>query len=177
MKKLLPIVLLLAVAASLIFAAGAGARPFSPAEVAPPETCPNQTDPGLSAAEQAEVMLCMTNYARSVNGLAGSTALGVGLLIAGAAAGGATQIVLWVLALALDMDCSPSPPLRQAAEVLRRRLDIKPPPQLQLLAIGGGPDRQDQTSARRQLFEQRGRPGGEAFGRRGHGCGLGCAPS
>jgi low temperature requirement protein LtrA len=40
---------------------------------------------------------------RSVNGLAGSTALGVGLLIAGAAAGGATQIVLWVLALALDM--------------------------------------------------------------------------
>jgi low temperature requirement protein LtrA len=40
---------------------------------------------------------------RSVNGLAGSTALGVGLLIAGAAAGGAPQIVLWVLALALDM--------------------------------------------------------------------------
>jgi low temperature requirement protein LtrA len=40
---------------------------------------------------------------RSVNGLAGSTALGVGLLIAGAAAGGAAQIVLWVLALALDM--------------------------------------------------------------------------
>jgi low temperature requirement protein LtrA len=39
----------------------------------------------------------------SVNGLAGSTALGVGLLIAGAAAGGAAQIVLWVLALALDM--------------------------------------------------------------------------
>ena len=40
---------------------------------------------------------------RSVNGLAASTALGVGLLIAGAAAGGAAQIVLWVLALALDM--------------------------------------------------------------------------
>jgi low temperature requirement protein LtrA len=40
---------------------------------------------------------------RSVNGLAGSTALGVGLLIAGAAAGGAAQIALWVLALALDM--------------------------------------------------------------------------
>jgi low temperature requirement protein LtrA len=40
---------------------------------------------------------------RSVNGLAGSTALGVGLLITGAAAGGAAQIVLWVLALALDM--------------------------------------------------------------------------
>jgi low temperature requirement protein LtrA len=40
---------------------------------------------------------------RSVNGLAGSTALGVGLLIVGAAAGGAAQIVLWVLALALDM--------------------------------------------------------------------------
>jgi low temperature requirement protein LtrA len=40
---------------------------------------------------------------RSVNGLAGSTALGVGLLIAGAAAGGGLQIALWVLALALDM--------------------------------------------------------------------------
>jgi len=40
---------------------------------------------------------------RSVNGLAGSTALGVGLLIAGAAAGGGWQIALWVLALALDM--------------------------------------------------------------------------
>ena len=40
---------------------------------------------------------------RSVNGLAASTALGIGLLLAGAAAGGATQIVLWVLALALDM--------------------------------------------------------------------------
>ena len=40
---------------------------------------------------------------RSVNGLAGSTALGVGLLIAGAAVGGGWQIALWVLALALDM--------------------------------------------------------------------------
>jgi low temperature requirement protein LtrA len=40
---------------------------------------------------------------RSVKGLAGSTALGVGLLIAGAAAGGGWQIALWVLALALDM--------------------------------------------------------------------------
>ena len=40
---------------------------------------------------------------RSVNGLAASTALGIGLLLAGAAAGGAAQIVLWVLALALDM--------------------------------------------------------------------------
>ena len=40
---------------------------------------------------------------RSVQGLAASTALGIGLLIAGAAAGGALQIALWVLALALDM--------------------------------------------------------------------------
>ena len=40
---------------------------------------------------------------RSVKGLAGSTALGVGLLVAGAAAGGGLQIALWVLALALDM--------------------------------------------------------------------------
>src|SRR4051794_31013985 len=73
--------LLLALVASLLFAAGAdagvrtgrgnvGAAPtFSPAEVAPIEICPNQTNPGLSAEEQASVMLCMTNYARGVNGL------------------------------------------------------------------------------------------------------------
>ena len=70
MKKLLPIVLLAAVAASLIGAAGAGAGAFSPAEIAPPEACPSQTDPGLSAAQQAEVMLCMTNFARDTAGLA-----------------------------------------------------------------------------------------------------------
>jgi low temperature requirement protein LtrA len=40
---------------------------------------------------------------RSVVGLGGGTALGVGLLIAGALAGGAAQVVLWVLALVLDM--------------------------------------------------------------------------
>lgn len=40
---------------------------------------------------------------QSVIGLAGSTALGVGLLVAAAFAGGATQIGLWALALALDM--------------------------------------------------------------------------
>ncbi|HEX3691922.1 MAG TPA: low temperature requirement protein A [Solirubrobacteraceae bacterium] len=39
----------------------------------------------------------------SVVGLAGSTALGVGLLVAAAFVGGATQIGLWALALALDM--------------------------------------------------------------------------
>jgi uncharacterized protein YkwD len=53
----------------LVFAAGANARVFTGTEVAPLETCPNQTDPGLGAAEQAEVMLCMTNYARAANGM------------------------------------------------------------------------------------------------------------
>src|SRR2546423_4682707 len=40
---------------------------------------------------------------RSVNGLAASTALGVGLLVAGAIAGNAAQVGLWALALLLDM--------------------------------------------------------------------------
>jgi low temperature requirement protein LtrA len=40
---------------------------------------------------------------RSVIGLAVGTALGVGLLVAGALAGGAAQVVLWALALLLDM--------------------------------------------------------------------------
>jgi low temperature requirement protein LtrA len=39
----------------------------------------------------------------SVSGLAGGTALGIGLLVAGALLGGAGQGVLWVLALLLDM--------------------------------------------------------------------------
>jgi uncharacterized protein YkwD len=79
-----PSILLLTVAAALIFSATAGARGvhsarsstavtapvFSPAEVAPEEICPNQTTPGLSAEGQAAVVLCMTNYARGANGLA-----------------------------------------------------------------------------------------------------------
>jgi low temperature requirement protein LtrA len=40
---------------------------------------------------------------RSVSGLAGGTAVGVGLLIAGAVLGGTGQAVLWSLALVLDM--------------------------------------------------------------------------
>jgi low temperature requirement protein LtrA len=40
---------------------------------------------------------------RSVLGLVVSTSLGIGLLAAGAIAGGSVQVVLWVLALALDM--------------------------------------------------------------------------
>ncbi|HEV7364026.1 MAG TPA: low temperature requirement protein A, partial [Solirubrobacteraceae bacterium] len=40
---------------------------------------------------------------RSVIGLAVGTAVGVGLLVAGALAGGAAQVVLWALALLLDM--------------------------------------------------------------------------
>jgi uncharacterized protein YkwD len=77
-------ILLLAVAAALILSATASAKgahsarsntvvtapTFSPAEVAPESVCPNQTSPGLSAEEQASVAVCMTNYARSVNGLA-----------------------------------------------------------------------------------------------------------
>ena len=76
-------VLLLTVAAALVFSATAGARGvhtarsdaaivspvFLPTEVAPVEVCPNQTSPELSAEEQALVMLCMTNYARGTHGL------------------------------------------------------------------------------------------------------------
>jgi uncharacterized protein YkwD len=43
---------------------------FSSEEVAPPSTCPGQVATNLSAEEQAGVMLCMTNYARGINGLA-----------------------------------------------------------------------------------------------------------
>lgn len=43
---------------------------FSTEEVAPPSTCPGQTVPGLTAEEQVAVMLCMTNYARAVHGMA-----------------------------------------------------------------------------------------------------------
>jgi uncharacterized protein YkwD len=56
---------------SLAFAAEASARsfPFRGEEVPPASTCPGQTATGLSAEEQAGVMLCMTNYARGVNGM------------------------------------------------------------------------------------------------------------
>jgi uncharacterized protein YkwD len=47
---------------------------FSGDEVAPPEVCPGQTATGLSAEEQVGVMLCLTNFARSVNGLGPLTA-------------------------------------------------------------------------------------------------------
>lgn len=49
--------------------AGPRAVPFSAAEVAPASTCPGQAATGLSAREQVGVMLCMTNYARGVEGL------------------------------------------------------------------------------------------------------------
>ncbi|HTT93735.1 MAG TPA: CAP domain-containing protein [Solirubrobacterales bacterium] len=82
MKKSLTSLVLVALVASLLLAAGAtagvrtgranpGAPPvFSAAEVAPVEACPNQTSLGLSAEEGAAAMLCMTNYARAANGLA-----------------------------------------------------------------------------------------------------------
>jgi uncharacterized protein YkwD len=70
MKKLLPLVLLVAIAA-LLFASAASARAvaYRTGELAPVEVCPDQTEPELGAEEQAAVMLCMTNFARSTNGL------------------------------------------------------------------------------------------------------------
>src|ERR1700742_3604074 len=70
--------LLLTMAGALILATGASARssgpvvrdfPFSESEVAPAEVCPGETATGLSAEEQAQAMLCMTNYAREVDGM------------------------------------------------------------------------------------------------------------
>jgi uncharacterized protein YkwD len=81
MQNRLTSILLLTALAALLFSATADARParasrvattppaFSPAEVAPEEVCPNQTNPALSAEEQTSVVLCMTNYARAINGL------------------------------------------------------------------------------------------------------------
>lgn len=56
---------------SLVFVAGASAHsfPFRGEEVAPPSVCPGQAATNLSAEQQAAVMLCMTNYARGVNGM------------------------------------------------------------------------------------------------------------
>jgi uncharacterized protein YkwD len=68
-------------ALSLVFVAAAGARSassgpraprvysFHAEEMAPPTICPGQTATGLSAEEQAGVMLCMTNYTRGLYGL------------------------------------------------------------------------------------------------------------
>jgi uncharacterized protein YkwD len=70
--------LVLMIVGVLAFAAGASAHSAGPAvrwgpspaeEVAPAEVCPGQTAVGLGAEEQLRVMLCMTNYAREVNGL------------------------------------------------------------------------------------------------------------
>ncbi len=69
MKKLLSLVLLVAVV-SMCFASAASARgTFRPGELASEEVCPNQADLELGAEEQAEAMLCLTNFARSANGL------------------------------------------------------------------------------------------------------------
>ena len=70
---MLPILALSAIAAlALAIAPAASARSFAfhASEVAPAAVCPGQTVGGMSAEEQVGVMFCMTNYARSVNGLA-----------------------------------------------------------------------------------------------------------
>ena len=66
-----PLVLGLVAALALAFAPGASARSiaFHASEVAPAPVCPGQTTAGMSPEEQVGVMLCMTNYARSVNGM------------------------------------------------------------------------------------------------------------
>jgi uncharacterized protein YkwD len=83
MRKPSSYLILAAIAvAALVFATGASARgiskgpraqqsySFSAEEVAPPSACPGQTATGLSTEEQAGVMLCMTNFARAVHGMA-----------------------------------------------------------------------------------------------------------
>lgn len=62
----------LVAALGLVLAAGASARSyaFHAGEVAPAAVCPGQQVVGLSAEEQVGVMFCLTNYARSFNGLA-----------------------------------------------------------------------------------------------------------
>jgi len=70
---MLPILVLSVTAAlALVIAPAASARTvaFHASEVAPAAVCPGQTVEGMSAEEQVGVMFCMTNYARSVNGLA-----------------------------------------------------------------------------------------------------------
>jgi uncharacterized protein YkwD len=69
---LLPTLILSLVAAlALALAPAASARSiaFHANEVAPSAVCPGQENEGLSAEQQVGVMFCMTNYARSVNGL------------------------------------------------------------------------------------------------------------
>jgi uncharacterized protein YkwD len=71
-SHLLPILALSVIAAlALAIAPAASARSvaFHANEVAPTAVCPGQTVEGMSAEEQVGVMFCMTNYARSVNGL------------------------------------------------------------------------------------------------------------
>jgi uncharacterized protein YkwD len=71
-SHLLPTLALSLIAALfLVLAPAASARvAFHPNEVAPAAVCPGQAVEGMSAEEQVGVMFCMTNYARSVNGLA-----------------------------------------------------------------------------------------------------------
>lgn len=80
-RRLSYLVLAVVAVGALVFSTGASARgiskgprtqqsfSFSSEEVAPTSACPGQTATGLSAEEQAGVMLCMTNFARGVHGM------------------------------------------------------------------------------------------------------------
>lgn len=70
LRPTLALSLIAALALALAPAASARSIAFHAGEVAPAAVCPGQTAEGISAEEQVGVMLCMTNYARSVNGLA-----------------------------------------------------------------------------------------------------------
>src|ERR1700754_4575039 len=65
--------LIAALALIVVPAASARSVAFHANEVAPPVVCPGQLVEGMSAEEQVGVMFCMTNYARSVNGLSSLT--------------------------------------------------------------------------------------------------------
>jgi len=68
MTRKLPIAILVLVLLAALFAGSAQARRLSTL-VAPPSACPNQTDLADSAAVQERAMLCMTDFARSHDGL------------------------------------------------------------------------------------------------------------
>ncbi|HVW48450.1 MAG TPA: CAP domain-containing protein [Solirubrobacterales bacterium] len=87
-----PLAISLVVVLALVLAPGASARSFAfhADEVAPAEVCPGQQVEGMSPEEQVGVMLCLTNYARAVDGLA---PLGVSRQLGRAAEGRSGDII------------------------------------------------------------------------------------